>query len=119
MTTKALKQTFAQARNIKSDGSIQWNLGRPPEIKEFNPSNTTTESFMNEVDRVQEVADADQMELDLDPVDNISDQMAKTHEITDEDYNPITEDSDLSEKIEDTKKTFKDFMVETPTEDGG
>ena len=73
---------------------------------------------MNEVDRVQEVADADQMELDLDPVDNISDQMAKAHEITDEDYNPITEDSDLSEKIEDTKKSFKDFMVETPTEDG-
>ena len=118
MTTKAPSKAFAQARalNPAPDPMESWT---PPEIKEFNPSGTTTESFMNEVDRVQEVADADQMELDLDPVDNISDQMAKAHEITDEDYNPITEDSDLSEKIEDTKKAFKDFMVETPTEDGG
>ena len=33
---------------------------------EFKPSGTTTESFMDEVERVNEVADADQMELDLD-----------------------------------------------------
>ena len=118
MTTKAPSKAFAQARalNPAPDPMESWT---PPEIKEFNPSGTTTESFMDEVDRVQEVADANQMELDLDPVDNISDQMAKAHEITDEDYNPITEDSDLSEKIEDTKKAFKDFIVETPTEDGG
>lgn len=118
MTTKAPSKAFAQARalNPAPDPMESWT---PPEINEVNPSGTTTESFMDEVDRVQEVADADQMELDLDPVDNISDQMAKAHEIADEDYNPITEDSDLSEKIEDTKKAFKDFMVETPTEDGG
>lgn len=115
MTTKAPSKAFAQARalNPVPDPMEAWT---PPEIKEFNPSGTTTESFMDEVDRVQEVADADQMELDLDPVDNISDQMAKAHDITD--------DPDLSEKIEDTKKAFKDFMeespvVETPTEDGG
>ena len=115
MTTKAPSKAFAQARalNPAPDPMESWT---PPEIKEFNPSGTTTESFMDEVDRVQEVADADQMELDLDPVDNISEQMAKAHEITD--------DPDLSEKIEDTKKAFKDFMeespvVETPTEDGG
>ena len=118
MTTKAPSKAFAQARalNPAPDPMESWT---PPEIKEFNPSGTTTESFMDEVERVQEVANADQMELDLDSVDNISDQMAKAHEITDEDYNPITEDSELSEKIEDTKKAFKDFMVETPTEDGG
>tara|TARA_Y100000004_G_scaffold100837_1_gene112998 strand:+ start:1366 stop:2568 length:1203 start_codon:yes stop_codon:yes gene_type:complete len=115
MTTKAPSKAFAQARalNPAPDPMESWT---PPEIKEFNASGTTTESFMDEVDRVQEVADADQMELDLDPVDNISEQMAKAHEITD--------DPDLSEKIEDTKKAFKDFMeespvVETPTEDGG
>ena len=33
---------------------------------EFKPSGTTTESFMDEVERVNEVADADQMELDFD-----------------------------------------------------
>jgi len=115
MTTKAPSKAFAQARalNPVPDPMETWT---PPELKEFTPSGTTTESFMDEVDRVQEVADADQMELDLDPVDNISDQMAKAHDITD--------DPDLSEKIEDTKKAFKDFMeespvVETPTEDGG
>lgn len=35
------------------------------EENEFKPSGTTTESFMDEVERVNEVADADQMELDL------------------------------------------------------
>ena len=35
------------------------------EENEFKPTGTTTESFMDEVERVNEVADADQMELDL------------------------------------------------------
>ena len=80
---------FAAARALNPVTATQ------SQIDEFRPSGTTTEEFIEEVERVNEVAIADEL-------------------LTDE---PISEDKEFVEKVEETKKSFAEWTEETVTEE--
>jgi len=82
---------FAAARALNPVTATQ------AQIDEFRPSGTTTEEFVEEVERVNEVAIADEL-----------------LELLDE---PISEDKEFVEKVEETKKSFKEWTDEKITEE--
>ena len=60
---------------------------------EFTPSGTTTESFMDEVERVNEVAVADQMELELDDAPTPSAPVVSAGQVNDEQAEELAEEN--------------------------
>jgi hypothetical protein len=60
---------------------------------EFTPKGTTTESFMDEVERVNEVAVADQMELELDDAPTPSAPVVSAGQVNDEQAEELAEEN--------------------------
>ena len=83
---------------------------------EFKPSGTTTESFMDEVERVNEVADADQMELDLDDTPTPSAPVVSAGQVNDEQAEELAEDNPEFVLSRETVKIV-DELPEEPEEE--
>ena len=83
---------------------------------EFKPSGTTTESFMDEVERVNEVADADQMELDLDDTPTPSAPVVSAGQVNDEQAEELAEDNPEFVLSRETVKIV-DEVPEEPEEE--
>ena len=83
---------------------------------EFKPSGTTTESFMDEVERVNEVADADQMELDLDDTPTPSAPVISAGQVNDEQAEELAEDNPEFVLSRETVKIV-DELPEEPEEE--
>ena len=83
---------------------------------EFKPSGTTTESFLDEVERVNEVADADQMELDLDDTPTPSAPVVSAGQVNDEQAEELAEDNPEFVLSRETVKIV-DEVPEEPEEE--
>ena len=83
---------------------------------EFTPSGTTTESFMDEVERVNEVAVADQMELELDDAPTPSAPVVSAGQVNDEQAEELAEDNPEFVLSRETVKIV-DEVPEEPEEE--
>lgn len=83
---------------------------------EFQPKGTTTESFMDEVERVNEVADADQMELDLDNTPAPSSPVVSAGQVNEEQAEQLVEDNPEFVLSRETVKIV-DELPEEPEEE--
>lgn len=83
---------------------------------EFQPKGTTTESFMDEVERVNEVADADQMELDLDDTPASSSPVVSAGQVNEEQAEQLVEDNPEFVLSRETVKIV-DELPEEPEEE--
>jgi len=83
---------------------------------EFTPKGTTTESFMDEVERVNEVAQADQMELDLDDAPTPSAPIVSAGQVNDEQAEELAEENPEFVLSRETIKVV-DELPEEPEEE--
>ena len=83
---------------------------------EFTPKGTTTESFMDEVERVNEVAEADQMELDLDDAPTPSAPVVSAGQVNDEQAEELAEENPEFVLSRETIKVV-DELPEEPEEE--
>lgn len=81
---------------------------------EFKPTGTTTESFMDEVERVNEVSDADQMELDLTPTPSAP--VVSAGQVNEEQAEELTEENPEFVLSRETIKVV-DELPEEPEEE--